>query len=151
MWRDLAIRWAITGKLLDAHCFEHENNPFEAICFLSPVSSAMPYYSFSKGSPLELFPSSPPLPNGRIGCSRLTHGTWISWGAFFLWEQWTGFLVPVIQTLIFSHSFRGGKVLKIQDFLSEISQIWMGEPFFENVYNYVKWSECHCSHSNQHF
>lgn len=125
MWRDLGIRWAITGKLLDAHCFEYENGPFEVICFPSPVSSAMPYYCFSMGSPLELFPSSPLLPNGRNGCSRLTHVMWISW-AGFLWEHWTSVLVLVIQTLISSHPWRSGKVLKIEALLFVWNQSDLG-------------------------
>lgn len=117
---------------MDAHCFELENGPFEAICFPSPISSAMPSCSFSVGSPLALFPSSsPPLPVSSKGipywngCSRLTHVTWISWSGF-LWEQWSGFLVLVIQTFIFSPSFKGGKVLKIQTFLFVWNQSDLG-------------------------
>lgn len=130
MCRDLGIRWAITGKLLDAHCFELENGPFEAICFPTPFSSAMLYYSFGMGSPLELFPSSPVSISTKgipywNGCSRLTHVMLISWSGF-LWEQWTGFLVPVIQTLISSHSFRSGKAQKIQTVLFVWNQSDLG-------------------------
>lgn len=42
--------------------------------------------------------------------------------------------------------WEGAKILA----LSEISQIWVGETSFENVYTSAKWSACHCSHGNLH-
>lgn len=35
----LGIRLAISGKLLDAHCFEPAAGPSEVICFPSPASA----------------------------------------------------------------------------------------------------------------